>query len=450
MNYSCGAPLPPGLVQVKQSDVYRLSKPKSSAPSEDRTPHRLEHESRSPHSQMPVRVGKVEKPLPVGQVLPGLLLDHKNEVSIACVDHKPDEQTPTHWRKRTDNSAATMSTACPADEEEAIWDLAEISEEGGGLSAREFTASEPQRNGGECGNNDRTADCSFKQGRHDERAENEPVPGPGQEGRSWPTHDEASDPLVDRLWVMKEKHEVPAWRSIYQCREQHAASLDWLKTVQENLLYLSMISKRGSLIVQDAISIVDVAQQKAMARQLHGHVLETTRSPHANHVLQKCITEMPLSNIQFIVDAMLGNVTAIAHHNYGCRVVIRLFEHCSFEQTDNLAKELLSDTKALVKLCKKHYGNYVVQSALEHLSATSEQRRQLLDLLCLNMCELSANHFGKFVVLKLVNLGGPLDKRNLEAFRTSRTFNHDKLLSNSHHGSFVKKSIRRKKKQQAT
>lgn len=391
--------MPPGLVQNKQCVTYHKSQTNSGAPSEDGIPHSLENQSALPLSQMPLRVGKVEKPLPVGLVPPGLLQARNHDDRNACGPEEPTEELLTPRRKRKGTSAvATQSTACPADEEEEepIQYLDDVCDEG------------------------------IKEA-----------------GKYWPQRDDASDPLVDCLWEMKEKNKVSAWRLIYQCKEQHAASLDWLNTVQENLRYLSMTSTRGSLIVQDAISIVDVAQQKAMARQLHGHVLEAMRSPHANFVLQKCITEMPLSNIQFIVDTMPGNVMAIAHHYYGCRVIMRLFEHCSFEQTDNLAKELLSDTEALIKLCKKRSGNYVVQSVLEHLSVTSDQRRRLVDLLCSHFCELSVNMIGKFVVLKLVALGVPLDKCNLEQFHTRKTLNQQKSLKYSNHGSYVAKSMRR-------
>lgn len=54
---------------------------------------------------------------------------------------------------------------------------------------------------------------------------------------------------------------------------------------------------------------------------------------------------------------------ALSTHPYGCRVIQRILEHCTPEQTAPILEELHSHTEQLVQ---DQYGNYVIQHVLEH------------------------------------------------------------------------------------
>lgn len=49
--------------------------------------------------------------------------------------------------------------------------------------------------------------------------------------------------------------------------------------------------------------------------------------------LCKAIERVPAQYIQFIIDAFHGQVYNLATHPYGCRVIQRMFEHCSQVET---------------------------------------------------------------------------------------------------------------------
>lgn len=54
-------------------------------------------------------------------------------------------------------------------------------------------------------------------------------------------------------------------------------------------------------------------------------------------------------------------VFALSTHPYGCRVIQRILEHCTQEQTAPILEELHQHTDQLIQ---DQYGNYVIQHVL--------------------------------------------------------------------------------------
>lgn len=103
-----------------------------------------------------------------------------------------------------------------------------------------------------------------------------------------------------------------------------------------------------------------------LAAELRSHVWEALKCSNANHVIQKCISTMRPVDSQWIIDELLqsgvGAASRAAKHRYGCRILQRLFEHCSPEQMRTIAEDLLLDA---VPLCSHIFAKYVMQHLLE-------------------------------------------------------------------------------------
>eukprot|EP00442_Polarella_glacialis_P045053 CAMPEP_0115152138 /NCGR_PEP_ID=MMETSP0227-20121206/65997_1 /TAXON_ID=89957 /ORGANISM="Polarella glacialis, Strain CCMP 1383" /LENGTH=647 /DNA_ID=CAMNT_0002562719 /DNA_START=210 /DNA_END=2155 /DNA_ORIENTATION=+ len=133
----------------------------------------------------------------------------------------------------------------------------------------------------------------------------------------------------------------------------------------------------GTRVVQKALEVASAAERVMLTEQMQGHVREAfASSPHANHVLQKCIELISPDRVQFVLAEMRGNAVAAARHRYGCRVLERLLEHCPTEQTAPLVDEVLGGAP---QLCRHTFGNFVVQHVLEH--GTPEQRHLIADVI---------------------------------------------------------------------
>lgn len=95
--------------------------------------------------------------------------------------------------------------------------------------------------------------------------------------------------------------------------------------------------------------------------ELDGHVLKCVKDQNGNHVVQKCIECVDPHALQFIIGAFSNQVYALSTHPYGCRVIQRILEHCTPEQTTAILDELHSSTEQLVQ------GNfYLKYSILYH------------------------------------------------------------------------------------
>jgi len=146
-------------------------------------------------------------------------------------------------------------------------------------------------------------------------------------------------------------------------------------------------SPRGCRRVQRELDVAETdAQREAVARELHGHALEASRCPHANHVLQKMIMTLRPQAVQFVVEELAAApISDTARHKYGCRIVQRLVEHCSPGQVADMQSELLKDVYGLIA---HQFGTYVVQAILRH--GAPQHRPVILEAMRRSFRKLSA------------------------------------------------------------
>lgn len=169
------------------------------------------------------------------------------------------------------------------------------------------------------------------------------------------------------------------------CREISLAGRVW---------ELSQDSK-GCREVQLAIEEASDDVRRGLLAEIAGHVLDAMRCPHANHVLQKCITCSRPQDCQFIVDEIMacnGFVELAARHKYGCRIIQRLLERCPL-QVERIAAAILSDVSGIAR---HPYGNYVLQNLLEH--GTPAHRHRLAEELRQEIVAICQDSFGSAVV----------------------------------------------------
>lgn len=145
----------------------------------------------------------------------------------------------------------------------------------------------------------------------------------------------------------------------------------------------------GCRVIQKALESVGGEQQVEIVRELDGHVLKCVKDQNGNHVVQKCIECVDPHALQFIINAFQGQVSVVlisrrinkrrnrrvynpsylhilqvltlSTHPYGCRVIQRILEHCTPEQTAPILDEMHAHVEQLIQ---DQYGNYVIQHVL--------------------------------------------------------------------------------------
>lgn len=190
----------------------------------------------------------------------------------------------------------------------------------------------------------------------------------------------------------------------------------------------------GCRHVQAALEACGEGQdvQFALVAELKGHVWEAIRCPHANYVLQRCITALHTDASQFILVEVLqhgpGAVAQVARHRFGCRVLERLLERYSKAKLRPLVEELMAEA---VALAKHAYGNYVIQHALKH--GPSDQRQRLTEILEHHLPVLASDRFGSAVLVRALSTGD-VSARLAFARRATATQGLLAALARSRHG----------------
>ena len=157
---------------------------------------------------------------------------------------------------------------------------------------------------------------------------------------------------------------LEAIRTSHLCQRLSPGGICLEGSVAGRVWDLSQRSK-GCRYVQAALENCSDGERFTLALELQGHVLAAARSACANYVLQKIIQVLRPQACQFIIDEIMktpADVPILARHQYGCRILQRLLEHCQAQQMEGLVKLLLEDATALVR---HNYGTFVMQQIFD-------------------------------------------------------------------------------------
>jgi len=153
--------------------------------------------------------------------------------------------------------------------------------------------------------------------------------------------------------------------------------------------------------VQELLEDSGAKVKVAIAEELRGHICDAIRHPYANFVVQKCIETLRPEASQFIIDELMSadNMSSVAQHKFGCRIVQRLLEYCRADQVFTLVQQFLSEAASLIN---SHYGIYVIQHLLQY--ACREHQRYLLDLMIENTKAICSSNVSGVVVNAVLSL----------------------------------------------
>jgi len=135
--------------------------------------------------------------------------------------------------------------------------------------------------------------------------------------------------------------------------------------------------------------------QDEMLRELSTDIICLVEDQNGNHVIQKCIETIPSEKLKFIIDQVTEKIERLPFHAFGCRVIQRILEFSTFEQTAPLLKKIMAKC---MECCESQYGNYIMQHILEKGPHT--EKETLLEVLKNNFIRLSLNKFASNVTEK--------------------------------------------------
>lgn len=140
--------------------------------------------------------------------------------------------------------------------------------------------------------------------------------------------------------------------------------------------------------------------------------------------------------VDFVLEELRGRAVPVARHRCGVRVLQRLLEHCSGEQTDALVAEVLLDAP---RLARHPFGNFCLQHILEH--GTAAQRLSVLDVLAADTPSLARHRIASNVVQKALSVGTSAETLRLTCALGQGGVDSLRSLAHSRFGSFVVREV---------
>jgi len=190
-------------------------------------------------------------------------------------------------------------------------------------------------------------------------------------------------------------------------KEKRAAIVTWMQPVVLSLAF----SAHGTHLIQKALELTGGETQIMLSDCFHGRVRQLLTSHRGNHVLQKMIEMMPPYATEFIfyeLSFFNGGWAGVARHQFGCRVVQRLLEHCDAGLTAPIVAAVVADINTL---SKDPFANYVVQHILEH--APAHQSEVVNAIIQVGVPVMAKHSVASNIVECAFELSGPLDKQAL-------------------------------------
>ena len=154
------------------------------------------------------------------------------------------------------------------------------------------------------------------------------------------------------------------------------------------------------LIESQALEHVLVEQQEEMCLELQHDAMKVIKDQNGNHVVQKIIELVPREHIEFIMEAVRGQVSPLAQHTYGCRVIQRMLEHGTEEDKLQIMNELFPVAPMLIM---DQYGNYVAQHVI--MNGKPKDSNRMIELVMEQLISFSRHKFASNVVERCIQCG---------------------------------------------
>lgn len=177
--------------------------------------------------------------------------------------------------------------------------------------------------------------------------------------------------------------------------EAHVAAIEAISGSVVDLAF----DETACRVVQKALETADVEVAASLAEEMTGHIQDAIKCPHANHVVQKLLDNLPADRTTFVVRELLGSAVELSKHRFGCRIVSRAVKvHASSyscSEVGTLIDELLPET---AELSRHTFAHYVVEAILD--SGSAAHTHEVACALRMDLMRHAKNRSATYVVEK--------------------------------------------------
>lgn len=156
--------------------------------------------------------------------------------------------------------------------------------------------------------------------------------------------------------------------------------------------------RHGCCVLQRCIDHASGSQKSWLVARITDAALQLVQDPFGNYVVQYIIDLNEPLFTEPIVQNFLGQIGDLSRHKFSSNVIEKCLRCASDSSTDAMVKELLNSGE-MDKLLRDSFGNYVVQTALEHSSYSLKP--QLADMIRPLLPSIRSTPYGRRLQAKI-------------------------------------------------
>ncbi|KAI1825724.1 ARM repeat-containing protein [Xylaria intraflava] len=156
--------------------------------------------------------------------------------------------------------------------------------------------------------------------------------------------------------------------------------------------------RHGCCVLQRCIDHASGAQKTWLVAQITEHALRLVQDPFGNYVVQYIIDLNEPTFTGPLSQKFLGKIGVLSRHKFSSNVVEKCLRCASEEAKDRMVAELLVPGE-MERLLKDSFGNYVVQTALEHSSV--HLKHQLVEAIRPMLPGIRGTPYGRRLAAKI-------------------------------------------------
>lgn len=156
--------------------------------------------------------------------------------------------------------------------------------------------------------------------------------------------------------------------------------------------------RHGCCVLQRCIDHAQDKQKEMLVAAITEHAAHLVQDAYGNYVIQYIID---LNNTVFtncMVSQFLGDLYTLSCHKFSSNVVEKCLR-CASDNFKDMIVDRLLDSGWLADLVRNQYGNYVVQTAIEH--ATPHQKARLVEAVRPMLPTIKMTAFGRKITHKI-------------------------------------------------
>ncbi|KAI1266236.1 armadillo-type protein [Xylariaceae sp. FL1019] len=161
--------------------------------------------------------------------------------------------------------------------------------------------------------------------------------------------------------------------------------------------------RHGCCVLQRCIDHADGQQKINLVNAITEHALLLVQDPFGNYVVQYIIDLNDPLFTEPLVRQFAGRICSLSRHKFSSNVVEKCLRCASDQSKDMMINELLVPGEA-DRLLKDSYGNYVIQTALDHSSP--HMKDQLIKTIKDSLNGIKGTPYGRRLHAKIQQLGG--------------------------------------------